>query len=122
LGTVTGQVSCTIKNGTGDEGDHGAGTSGAVITERRVQTRRPSLYRVLLHNDDFTPMEFVILILEKFFSKNHAEAHEIMLNVHTKGVGQCGIYPFDLAETKVALVMECARENEHPLQCSMEKA
>jgi len=108
--------------GSNNGNEHESGTSGAVITERRVQTRRPSLYRVLLHNDDFTPMEFVILILEKFFAKGHAEAQEIMLNVHTKGVGQCGIYPFEIAETKVALVMECARENEHPLQCSMEKA
>ena len=110
-----------IRNSSEDD-DFGAGAGGAVITERRVQVRRPSLYRVLLHNDDFTPMEFVVLVLEKFFNKNQSDAHEIMLHVHTKGVGVCGVYPYDLAETKVALVLECARENEHPLQCSMEKS
>lgn len=102
-----------------DQDDHGQ-TGGAVITERKTDARRPLLYQVLLHNDDFTPMEFVVMVLETFFSKDHSAATEIMLNVHHKGVGVCGVYPYEIAETKVALVMECAREHEHPLQCSLE--
>jgi ATP-dependent Clp protease adaptor protein ClpS len=98
------------------------GTDIAVIAEKKVMTEQPPLYRVLLHNDDFTPMDFVINILEKFFNKNHAEATEIMLSVHNKGLGVCGVYPFEIAETKVAFVTEHARENEYPLQCTMEKA
>jgi len=104
---------------TGRSDDQGSGTS--VITERKVQTRAPNLYRVLLHNDDYTPMEFVVMVLETFFNKERAVATEIMISVHSKGVGVCGVYPYEIAETKVALVMECARENEHPLQCSMER-
>lgn len=98
--------------------DSGSG----VLTERKVQADRPNLYKVLLHNDDFTPMEFVIEILEKFFSKSHAEATEITLAVHYKGVGTCGVFPYEVAETKVSLVTEAAREQEYPLQCSMERA
>lgn len=96
-------------------------TEGGVITEERVRAKRPPLYRVLLHNDDFTPMDFVVMILETFFNKDHQTAKEIMMNVHTKGIGVCGTYPFEIAETKVAAVVECAREHEHPLQCTMEK-
>lgn len=79
------------------------------------------MYRVLLLNDDFTPMEFVIHVLERFFSKNKQEATEIMLHVHRKGVGVCGTYTYEVAETKVTAVMDYARKNEHPLQCTMEK-
>ena len=105
-----------------DDPDHrGAGSGTAVITERKVEARPPSLYKVLLHNDDFTPMDFVVMVLETYFSKDRGAATEVMLAVHHKGVGVCGIYPFEIAETKVSLVMECARENEHPLQCTMEK-
>lgn len=112
-----------IKNAGPDDGyPEDGGTGGAVLTERRVQAKRPSMFRVLLHNDDYTPMDFVVMILEKFFRKSATEAQSIMINVHTKGVGECGIYPFEVAETKVAQVMECAREHEHPLQCSLEKA
>jgi ATP-dependent Clp protease adaptor protein ClpS len=93
-----------------------------VITERQVRTERPSLYKVLLHNDDYTPMEFVTDVLERFFNKTHAQATEIMLNVHHKGVGVCGTYPYEVAETKVALVTEAAREQEYPLQCTLERA
>ena len=113
-------------NGAGDESDDDAvsGNGGAtgVLTERKVGTDRPKLYRVLLHNDDFTPMEFVVEVLEKFFSKSHAQATEIMLTVHYKGRGECGVFPYEIAETKVALVTEAARESEFPLQCSMERA
>lgn len=84
--------------------------------------RRPSMYKVFLLNDDYTPMDFVIQILETHFNKSHAEATAIMFQVHQKGSGLCGIYPFEVAETKVALVLEAARREEHPLQCALEKA
>lgn len=100
--------------------DEGGGQSG-VLTERKVKTSRPSLYRVLLHNDDYTPMDFVVEVLTRFFKKTHAEATEIMLAVHHKGMGVCGVYPYEIAETKVALVTEAAREHEYPLQCTMER-
>ena len=92
-----------------------------VITERKVSPKIPSLYRVMLLNDDYTPMEFVIAVLEKFFHKNHADATKIMLNVHNQGTGICGIFPYEVAETKVSVVTEYSREHEHPLQCTMEK-
>jgi ATP-dependent Clp protease adaptor protein ClpS len=90
----------------------------------RPQTKRqkPSLYKVLLLNDDFTPMDFVIMILETIFGKNRAEATRIMLNVHKKGIGLCGVYTYEVAETKAALVLDAARAAEHPLQCALEKA
>jgi ATP-dependent Clp protease adaptor protein ClpS len=97
------------------------GPGHAVMTERRTEIRRPSQYQVLIHNDDYTPMDFVVMVLENFFNKDHGAATEIMFAVHNKGFGICGIYPYEIAETKVAQVMECARENEHPLQCTMEK-
>ena len=112
----------TIKNSSDGREDSGAGSGSGVLTERKVQVRRPSLYRVLLHNDDYTPMEFVIMVLQQFFNKDHAAATEIMLNVHTKGIGVCGTFPFEIAETKVALVLAAAREHQHPLQCTLEKA
>ena len=79
------------------------------------------MYRVLILNDDYTPMEFVVLILERYFSKSREQATRIMLHVHQKGVGVCGVYTYEVAETKVAQVMDLARRNEHPLQCTMEK-
>lgn len=96
-------------------------TDVGVLTRTRPQTKKPAMYRVLLLNDDFTPMDFVVHVLEKFFSKNRQEATEIMLHVHRRGVGVCGIYTYEVAETKVNLVMDYARKNEHPLQCTMEK-
>ncbi len=103
--------------------DEGGGSAGAgVLVERQVRTAKPSLFKVLLHNDDFTPMDFVIDVLERFFAKDHAQATEIMLTVHYKGKGVCGIYPHEIAETKVAQVTEAAREREYPLQCTMERA
>jgi ATP-dependent Clp protease adaptor protein ClpS len=86
-----------------------------------VRTKKPSMYRVLILNDDYTPMEFVVLILERFFQKNREQATRIMLHVHQKGVGVCGVYTYEVAETKVAQVMDLAIRNEHPLQCTMEK-
>lgn len=92
-----------------------------VMLKSRAQTRKPAMYKVLLLNDDFTPMEFVVHVLERFFSKTKDEATEIMLHVHRRGVGLCGVYTFEIAETKVSQVMDFARANEQPLQCTMEK-
>jgi len=97
------------------------GSGAAVITRTRAQTKRPNMYRVLLLNDDYTPMEFVITILQSFFNKNPEEATRIMLHVHHNGVGECGVFTYEIAETKVAQVMDHARKNQHPLQCIMEK-
>lgn len=94
---------------------------GSVVTEKRQKTKKPSLYKVLLHNDDYTTMDFVIMVLETVFHKNSVEANKIMLNVHQQGVGVAGIYPRDIAETKVILVHDLARKNEFPLRCSIEK-
>lgn len=91
------------------------------ITRPDTETKRPSLYRVLLLNDDFTPQEFVIWLLEAIFHKGRADATRIMLHVHNHGVGVCGVYTYDVAETKVAQVLELARRHEHPLQCTMER-
>lgn len=99
----------------------GPGSGTAVITRTRTQTKRPSMYRVLLLNDDYTPMEFVILVLQSYFNKNPEEATQIMLHVHHHGVGECGVFTYEIAETKVAQVMDHARKNQHPLQCIMEK-
>ncbi len=92
-----------------------------VITKTSPKTKTPSLYKVLLLNDDFTPMEFVVYVLERFFRKGREEATRIMLHVHQKGVGVCGVYSYDVAETKVNQVMELAKRHQHPLQCVMEK-
>ncbi len=100
-----------------DKDDHQTG----VITRTKVRTKKPSLYKVLLLNDDFTPMEFVVHVLERFFGKGREEATRIMLHVHQKGVGICGVYTFEVAETKVTQVMDFARKHQHPLQCTMEK-
>ena len=92
-----------------------------VVVKTKPKTKKPSMYKVLLLNDDFTPMDFVVHVLERFFGKNSQEATEIMLHVHRKGVGICGTYTYEVAETKVTSVMDYARKNEHPLQCTMEK-
>lgn len=101
-----------------DQGD----ADSAVLTRPKVVAKRPSLYKVLLLNDDFTPMDFVVEVLKTYFRKDHAEATEIMLAVHQRGFGVCGVYPFGVAETKVSQVMESARQNQYPLQCTMERA
>jgi ATP-dependent Clp protease adaptor protein ClpS len=103
-----------------DDGDTG-GTGTGVSTKTRPKTKRPSLYRVLLLNDDYTPMEFVVHVLERFFQKGREEATHIMLHVHQHGVGECGTYTYEVAETKVTQVMDFARKHQHPLQCVMEK-
>lgn len=102
-------------------GDGGPGSGTAVITRPKTQTRRPSMYRVLLLNDDYTPMEFVVSVLRKYFNKGPEEATRIMLHVHQHGVGECGVFTYEIAETKVTQVMDFARKHQHPLQCIMEK-
>ena len=97
------------------------GTGTGVATKARPKTKKPSLYKVLLLNDDYTPMEFVVHILEKIFGKSRGEAVDVMLHVHRHGVGICGIFTFEVAETKVAQVIEFSRRHQHPLQCTMEK-
>lgn len=97
------------------------GPGTAVITKTKPQTKRPNLYRVLLLNDDYTPMEFVVHVLERFFNKDREAATRIMLHVHHHGIGECGIFTYEVAETKVTQVMDFARKHQHPLQCVMEK-
>lgn len=114
----------TVDTRMGDDerrrrGDGMPGT--AVITRTKPQVKRPSLYRVLLLNDDYTPMEFVVHVLEQFFNKNREEATHVMLHVHQHGVGECGVFTYEVAETKVTQVMDFARKHQHPLQCVMEK-
>ena len=105
-----------------DKGGQGEGRSDtATITKPKTKSKRPSLYRVLLLNDDYTPMEFVVLVLQDVFNKSREDAMRIMMHVHNHGVGECGVYPFEVAETKVTRVMDAARKNQHPLQCVMEK-
>jgi ATP-dependent Clp protease adaptor protein ClpS len=106
-------ITCSDKNK--DDGD------AAVVTKTRTRTKRPPLYKVLLLNDDYTPMEFVVYVLERFFGISHQQATDIMLTVHNKGIAVVGVFSFEIAETKVTQVMELAQRNEHPLQCTMEK-
>jgi ATP-dependent Clp protease adaptor protein ClpS len=108
----------------GDDGDsgEGAGRSGTgLATRTKPKTKKPSMYKVLMLNDDYTPMEFVVYVLERFFQMSREQATRIMLHVHQRGVGICGVYSYEVAETKVTQVMDFARQNEHPLQCTLEK-
>jgi ATP-dependent Clp protease adaptor protein ClpS len=98
-----------------------SGPSTSVITKVKPKTKRPNLYRVLILNDDYTPMEFVVHVLEKFFNKDIEAATKIMLHVHHHGIGECGVFTYEIAETKVTQVMDFARKHQHPLQCVMEK-
>lgn len=104
-----------------DDGGEGSGQGVGVVTKTAPKTKRPSLYKVLLLNDDYTPQEFVVWLLQAVFKKDAEEAVRIMLHVHQSGVGVCGVYTYEIAETKVAQVMELSRRNQHPLQCTMER-
>lgn len=108
-----------------DQGDtppgDGEGQVG-IATKTRAKPKKPSQYKVLLLNDDYTPMEFVVMVLKRFFAMDLEQATRVMLHVHQKGVGVCGIFTYEVAETKVNQVMDFARENQHPLQCTLEKA
>jgi ATP-dependent Clp protease adaptor protein ClpS len=102
--------------------NHDAQYEGDVVTQDEIRIKEPKMYKVLLHNDDYTTMDFVVMILETVFHKSPSEATQIMLNVHHKGVGICGLYTFDIAQTKVTTVIAIARQHEYPLQCSYEEA
>ncbi len=109
----------------GDDADKGSDdddTNLGIATKTRAKTKKPSPYKVLILNDDYTPMEFVVLVLKRFFNMDIDEATRVMLHVHQKGVGVCGTFSYEVAETKVTQVMDFARKNEHPLQCTLEKA
>ncbi len=105
----------------GDDDDN-TGTGVGVATRTRTRTKQPTPYRVLMLNDDYTPMEFVVLCLQQFFRMSIEEATRVMLHVHQKGVGVCGVFTYEVAETKVSQVMDFARQHQHPLQCTLEKA
>ena len=104
-----------------EKGPAAPGRETGVATQTRPKTKKPSLYRVLLLNDDYTPMEFVVEVLVSIFNKTPEDAARIMLHVHQNGVGVCGVFTYEVAETKVAQVMDAARRAQHPLQCTMEK-
>jgi ATP-dependent Clp protease adaptor protein ClpS len=112
---VLGRMSDNDKRGNGE------GPNTGVVVKARPKTRKPAMYKVLMLNDDYTPMEFVVHVLERFFQKNRDEATRIMLHVHRRGVGVCGAFTYEVAETKVTQVMDLARQNQHPLQCTIEK-
>lgn len=122
LGSLTAPRSA---NGTGD-GDRRRGADGdgqiGLATKTLARPKRPSQFKVLMLNDDYTPMEFVVMVLKRFFHMDMEQATRVMLHVHQKGVGVCGIFPYEIAETKVNQVMDFARQNQHPLQCTLEKA
>ena len=107
------------EDGGKDEG--GAGQVG-IATKTRAKPKKPSQYKVLMLNDDYTPMEFVVMVLKRFFGMDLEQATRVMLHVHQRGVGVCGIFTYEVAETKVNQVMDFARQNQHPLQCTLEKA
>ena len=110
-------------DGDGDhDGAGGSGTEIGIATRTRAKPKKPSQFRVLMLNDDYTPMEFVVIVLKRFFHMDLEQATRVMLHVHQKGVGVCGIFPYEIAETKVNQVMDFARQNQHPLQCTLEKA
>jgi ATP-dependent Clp protease adaptor protein ClpS len=105
----------------GRNGKGGETPNTGVVVKARPKTRKPAMYKVLMLNDDYTPMEFVVHVLERFFQKSREEATRIMLHVHRRGVGVCGVFTYEVAETKVTQVMDLARQNQHPLQCTIEK-
>ena len=113
-----GTMMTTRKNGEGEEDGTGLG----VATRTRTRTKKPTPYKVLMLNDDYTPMEFVVLVLQRFFRMDMEAATRVMLHVHQKGVGVCGVFSYEVAEAKVTQVIDFARENQHPLQCTLEKA
>ena len=117
-------IATSVTRMAGNDENRSNGPSGpttSVITKVKPKTKRPNLYRVLILNDDYTPMEFVVLVLEKFFQKDVEAATKIMLHVHHHGIGECGVFTYEIAETKVTQVMDFARKHQHPLQCVMEK-
>lgn len=118
IGTATGANPDKPDGGDIGDGDAQVG----IATKTLAKPKKPSQYKVLMLNDDYTPMEFVVMVLKRFFSMDLEQATRVMLHVHQKGVGVCGIFPYEVAETKVNQVMDFARQNQHPLQCTLEKA
>jgi ATP-dependent Clp protease adaptor protein ClpS len=106
----------------GHDDGSGTGTVVGVATRTKTKPKKPSQFKVLMLNDDYTPMEFVVIVLKRFFHMDMEQATRVMLHVHQKGVGVCGIFPYEIAETKVNQVMDFAKKNQHPLQCTLEKA
>jgi ATP-dependent Clp protease adaptor protein ClpS len=121
MGAIVGSAWPERGAGSRSPGDEDGRSGTAIITKTKPRTKRPNLYRVLLLNDDYTPMEFVVHVLERFFNKDRDAATRIMLHVHQNGVGECGVFTYEVAETKVTQVMDFARKHQHPLQCVMEK-
>ena len=115
---LQGRFAITMSDNDKRNGDS---PNTGVVVKARPKTRKPAMYKVLMLNDDYTPMEFVVHVLERFFQKTREEATRIMLHVHRRGVGVCGVYTYEVAETKVTQVMDLARQNQHPLQCTIEK-
>lgn len=124
LDTISFGKSVPVFSAGGNDGHENGGDEGpatGIITKTRPKTKKPSMYKVLMLNDDYTPMEFVVHVLQRYFAKNREEATRIMLHVHQRGVGICGVYTYEVAETKVTQVMDLARHEGHPLQCTLEK-
>jgi len=117
--TMNKYQNITMASKDEDDGDSGDGIG--IATKTRTRAKRPGLYRVMLLNDDYTPMEFVIAVLQQVFNKSQDEAMTITMHVHNHGVGECGTFPYEVAETKVTQVMDAAKKHQHPLQCVMEK-
>lgn len=117
---VKAKPSRAISSAGEDEGS--SDSDFAVKTKTKAKPKKPSQYKVLMLNDDYTPMEFVVMVLKRFFSMNLEEATQVMMHVHKRGIGVCGIFPYEVAETKVNQVMDMARQHQHPLQCTLEKA
>jgi ATP-dependent Clp protease adaptor protein ClpS len=118
---ATGERGRQMSDGDRRGGNNNDAPNTGVVVKARPKTRKPAMYKVLMLNDDYTPMEFVVHVLERFFQKSREEATRIMLHVHRRGVGVCGVYTYEVAETKVTQVMDLARQNQHPLQCTIEK-
>ena len=125
---VCAPMCASVRAGDSDE-PKGPGSGGGdgddqvgIATKTRTRPKKPSMFKVLMLNDDYTPMEFVVMCLQRFFRMDIEQATRVMLHVHQRGVGVCGIFPYEIAETKVNQVMDFARQNQHPLQCTLEKA
>jgi ATP-dependent Clp protease adaptor protein ClpS len=132
LPTIAALTAVACARAAGEDGDEdrpgegggrvGTGDEVGVATKTKAKSKKPSQFKVLLLNDDYTPMEFVVMVLKRFFHMDLEQATRVMLHVHQRGVGVCGIYPYEIAETKVTQVMDFAKQNQHPLQCTLEKA
>lgn len=119
---VQAQAAPLVIAASGSDGEPGNENEVGIATKAKTRPKKPSQYKVLMLNDDYTPMEFVVMVLKRFFAMDLEQATRVMLHVHQKGVGVCGIFPYEVAETKVNQVMDFARQNQHPLQCTLEKA